>query len=391
MKFELDNSMSFCWGLTQGTLESGGGGSSAFTSTWNTSRPGTSNSQQITLPLDAAGNYDFVVNWGDGTRDVITAWDDSAKTHTYNVSGNYVVAITGEIEGWIFNNTGDCQKLEQVSQWGPLLPSTGGSQFYGCLNMVVNAVDTLNTANVTNMTNMLRSCAVFNQDIGSWNTVNVTTMSSMFRGCTIFNQNIGSWNTANVTIMTGMFQDCAAFNQDIGSWNTVNVTTMSSMFYDCTNFNQNIGSWNMANVTAISNIFRGCTAFNQDIGSWNTAGVTSISNVFHSCTNFNQDIGSWDTANVISMSSMFYSCVDFDQDIGSWNVEALRFASIMFDFAELSTANYDSLLIGWATQTVISGVNFHGGGSQYSVGAATTARASLVTDGWTITDGGQAP
>jgi hypothetical protein len=94
---------------------------------------------------------------------------------------------------------------------------------------------------------------------------------------------------------------------------------------------------------------------------------------------------------VTNMSGMFYACLDFDQDIGSWDVEALEFADGMFELATLATANYDSLLIAWAAQTVKSGVNFHGGSSQYSVGAATTARASLVTDGWTITDGNQAP
>jgi hypothetical protein len=69
----------------------------------------------------------------------------------------------------------------------------------------------------------------------------------------------------------------------------------------------------------------------------------------------------------------------------------LASATNMFDLSTLATANYDSLLIGWAAQTVKSGVNFHGGNSQYSVGAATTARASLVTDGWVITDGDQVP
>jgi hypothetical protein len=56
----------------------------------------------------------------------------------------------------------------------------------------------------------------------------------------------------------------------------------------------------------------------------------------------------------------------------------------------MSTANYSALLIGWQGQTHQSSVVFKGGGSTYSAGAATTARAALVTDGWTITDGGAA-
>jgi hypothetical protein len=62
----------------------------------------------------------------------------------------------------------------------------------------------------------------------------------------------------------------------------------------------------------------------------------------------------------------------------------------MFDGVTLSTANYNSLLIGWATQTVKNGVSFHGGNSKYSPGAAATARAVLIgTYGWTIIDGGE--
>ena len=59
----------------------------------------------------------------------------------------------------------------------------------------------------------------------------------------------------------------------------------------------------------------------------------------------------------------------------------------MFDGVTLSNANYDNLLIGWNTQTLQSGVTFHGGNSQYCLGE--TARANMIAnDSWTITDGG---
>jgi len=64
----------------------------------------------------------------------------------------------------------------------------------------------------------------------------------------------------------------------------------------------------------------------------------------------------------------------------------------MFTGAQLSTANYDATLIGWATiepnETPLKpNVIFSGGNSKYCNGA--TARASIIsTYGWTITDGG---
>jgi hypothetical protein len=65
----------------------------------------------------------------------------------------------------------------------------------------------------------------------------------------------------------------------------------------------------------------------------------------------------------------------------------------MFTGALLSTANYDALLIGWATispneNPLKPNVVFSGGNSKYCNGVI--ARASIIsTYGWTITDGGQ--
>jgi hypothetical protein len=59
----------------------------------------------------------------------------------------------------------------------------------------------------------------------------------------------------------------------------------------------------------------------------------------------------------------------------------------MFNSITLSTANYDSLLIGWNAQVLQSTVTFSGGNSTYCAG--TSARANMISsDSWTITDGG---
>jgi len=65
----------------------------------------------------------------------------------------------------------------------------------------------------------------------------------------------------------------------------------------------------------------------------------------------------------------------------------------MFNGVQLSTANYDNLLIGWSTispnETPLkTNVIFSGGNSKYCNGAS--ARSSIIsTYGWTITDAGQ--
>jgi hypothetical protein len=60
----------------------------------------------------------------------------------------------------------------------------------------------------------------------------------------------------------------------------------------------------------------------------------------------------------------------------------------MFDGVTLSTANYDSLLQGWAKLSLQNGVTFDAGNSLYSSGDAATARKYIIdTFGWTISDG----
>ena len=48
---------------------------SPFISTWKTDNEGVSLSNQIFLNLDSSGTYNFVVDWGDGSSDEITTWD----------------------------------------------------------------------------------------------------------------------------------------------------------------------------------------------------------------------------------------------------------------------------------------------------------------------------
>ncbi|TFH28865.1 MAG: hypothetical protein E4G98_04715, partial [Promethearchaeota archaeon] len=71
----------------------------AFLSVWDTSclSDGSSAIDQIRLPLTPEGNYNFLVQWGDGTSDVITSYSDPKVTHTYAPAGIYVVNITGNL------------------------------------------------------------------------------------------------------------------------------------------------------------------------------------------------------------------------------------------------------------------------------------------------------
>jgi surface protein len=221
---------------------------------------------------------------------------------------------------------------------------------------------------------------------------NVTRMDAMFINATAFNQPIENWNVSNVVNMSNMFYNTPSFNQPIGSWNVSNVTLMMEMFSYATTFNQPIGNWNVGNVTRMDLMFIGASAFNQPIGSWDVSNVTSMDRMFIDAISFNQPLGNWNVSNVTNMQRMFQNATAFNQNIGSWNVSNVTYMTDMFTGAQLSTANYDATLIGWATispnETPLQqNVNFSGGNSNYCNGEA--ARASIIsTYGWNITDAG---
>ena len=165
-----------------------------------------------------------------------------------------------------------------------------------------------------------------------------------------------------------------------------------------------IGDWNTTAVTTLSSAFYGGTGvvtsgFNEDISGWDVSNVIDMSNVVRAQPLFNQPIGAWDTSSVAKFIYCFYSATGFDQDMSNWNILSSWTVLGMFNGVNLSTVNYDLLLVSWEAQLqgaypngagYSSRVIQFGGGSQYTgFGAGGAARASLVnTFNWTFTDGG---
>ena len=141
----------------------------------------------------------------------------------------------------------------------------------------------------------------------------------------------------------------------------------------------------------MSRMFGNCETFNQPIGYWDTSSLTNMNAMFQLAYDFNQDLSNWDTSNATNIGFMFDRATSFDQNLGSWDVSSVTYAvNFMSSSHGISTSNYSNILIGWAPQNVQNGVNINFGNSTYSAGAATTARSTLISKGWTITDGGQA-
>jgi surface protein len=338
------------------TISDGGIGAytpDVFVTEWETDL----SPQTITIPLIQYSTYTITTSEGDSAIN----FTGTNPTVTFPTAGTHQVIINGDVKQIKFNNTGDREKILDVKQWG--IDTTWTSfedAFYGCSFLNITATDTPNIA-ATNMFQAFRDTDL-----------------------TTFN-NINNWDVSSVTSMRGIFLG-TNFNQDIGNWDVSNVSNMIGMFFD-TNFNQNIGNWNVSSVTTMGSMFRD-SPFNQDIGNWDVSNVTVMGSMFNS-SSFNQDIGNWNVSNVTDMGYMFRES-PFNQNLANWDVTSVtNFLNFMAGVT-LSTTNYDALLIGWAAQSVNSGLSVNFGSSQFTAGGTAEAAKNTLTTtyNWNITDGG---
>jgi len=125
------------------------------------------------------------------------------------------------------------------------------------------------------------------------------------------------------------------------------------------------------------------------------SGVTSAYEMFRGATNIS-DLTAKDflekvSSSITDMGWMFEGAENFNQDIGGWDISNVENFTNFLKNAGLSTENYDKLLIEWSKLELQRDLSFHGGSSQYSLGAPADARQSIKDKyNWTIIDGGYA-
>lgn len=378
-------------------------GSTIFISTWDTTlTSGTSSaSNQIQLPLVSTGIYNFIVDWGDGSQDTITSWNQAETLHTYTISGTYTLQITGTIIDWSFGYAlvSDSEKILSISAWGLLqFGVTVSASFYLCYNLdltsvsdipnlslsndftgcfysynfpTINRINEWDVSNIVSMELMFYNATSFNQDLYLWNTSQVTNMQQMFNLAQSFDGNINSWNTSSVTNMQEMFNSAFAFNQNIGGWNTSSVTNMLQMFKSASVFNQNIGGWNTSSVNDMAEMFMNAIVFNQPLDSWDVSSVTNLNGTFAYASSFNQPLNSWNTSSVIAMGSTFDNATSFNGNITSWNTSSLTVTGYMFNNA----TSFNQNIGGWNVSNVSSMSNMFS--------FATSFNGAIGT--WTVT------
>ena len=332
-------------------------------------------------------NFEYIANW-----------DVSNVT---SISRMFMGNIVGylPVDNWVLKNGvalsdlfSGCKNLTtlNLSNWN-IAPSSVNGMFSNCDSLETLDLSGFDLSNVTNMSSMFANCYNL-ETIGNfvWDLSNNTTMSRLFQNCNKLELDPSNCTvTSNTTNFSETFANCKKFNGDISSWDLSGAVSVSRMFYYATSFNQNIGGLDVSSVTNMELMFFGATAFNGDISSWDVSNVTNMKEMFARAPSFNQPLNSWNTGNVTNMYRTFQYAYAFDQSLSNWNVEKVTDFREFMRGALLSTANYNSTLIGWATQTLKPNEQIEFGLSSFS-NAALASRNSIISNyGWTITDSGE--
>jgi len=247
--------------------------------------------------------------------------------------------------------------------------------------------------------------------------------------------NVGNWVLSGVSIFKDMFS-YTKFNAapDIESWDVSSATSFQR-FMAYSNFTvdyaYDLSNWNFTNsLTTVHEMFREChnqvsgtglTSLEFDSANCDFGGVIEFGPFVYKCSYLTslKFTGATDFSSATNFAYFAYQCLElinldlgtvqnFNSATSNWagfggywtagiasvdflttaNIPATTGLSSMFTGSQVATADYDNLLI--ALDAVgNSNSNLNAGSSTYSV-AAATARGDLVTDGWTITDGGAA-
>jgi surface protein len=248
--------------------------------------------QEFKISTHPSFEYDFSVDWGDGT---ITSNHTQDALYTYAEAGVYEVKISGTYPALKFcDDNNGCSSIRiDLLQWGSNEWLSMQGAFSGLAKFNILATDSPDLRLVENLSFMFYKATNFNSDISNWDISSATDMNFMFGFAASFNGDISQWNTSAVTNMGGMFYFASSFNGDISQWNTGAVTKMHSLFAFATGFNTDISAWNTSSVTYMATMFLGASNFNGNVSLWDISAVDNMNKMFFDATSMTGNLSTW--------------------------------------------------------------------------------------------------
>ena len=148
---------------------------------------------------------------------------------------------------------------------------------------------------------------------------------------------------------------------------------------------------NLTAVTDMEGMFRQAEFIVDGLAGWDTSGIVNMQGLFQDGGNV-AGLETWNTSSVTNMRVMFASNLLFNRDISMLDYSQVTDMT-QFLYAAGSpaytTANYDALLAGLASQTLQPGVVFWAS-PPYTIATSQANRDILTSapNNWLITDGG---
>ena len=308
----------------------------------------TAANETLSLSLMNNFNYNFTVDWGDGTSiDTITAYNDPDRFHTYVNPGDHTVTISGTADSWRSNTN-----LVEVVNMGGLCWKNLEGAFNGATNLTSFAGG--NTSQVTSMKEMfLNTRSLTTADLSSFNTSKVTNMRKMFSGTGLTSLDLSSFDTSNVTDMYFMFRLARSLTSlDLSNFNTSKLTGdgMYRMFQGMTGLTSlNVSNFDTSGVTDFNSLFSGMSSLiSLDLSSFDTTNVTDMRYMFSGLASLTSvNLSSFNTSNVERMDWMFYFTSSIASiDLSSFDTtNVLSFRGMFKDassLAVLDLSNFDT-------------------------------------------------
>lgn len=372
------------------------------------------------LATVSAGNY--VVDWGDGTVDVVASNVQAEHLYDFNAVGmpaanaeeqkQVIVTVTAQTANLTSINLQRRYNLAALNQWYAvnwLDIAIGGSTITSLTiggNTVLLGFVRRVFVGEHAMTSLASLCSLMGRlvDFQITGSVSaVTRMDSMFVGCLCL-QTIAPFtgSVASVTRMDSMFNGCYSL-QTIPPFpgSVAAVTQMQFMFINCSAL-QTIPPFpgSVASVQFINNIFNNCFSLTEippfpvsvaGLRNMNamfencyslltippfpssTELVTTMNYLFKSCRSL-RSIPAFETSGITSCTGTFLET----QSLAKGRTNGLRFA-VTYPGDKLTAAEIDEIFtgLGTASGTQIVTVSGH-------IGSATCTPSIATAKGWTV-------
>ena len=275
-------------------------------------------------------NYDFTVDYGDGTIKKVTSYNDENRIHTYTNAGTYEISISGLCEGWSFSKVANNRdNIIGFKQWGVIkskhidfsscanltgnipIPTTNSFNeidslrelFYRCENLTCKIPSNLfkNGSHIATLRNAFNFCGVTGNIPANLfsNCTNMENLTYIFGGAESITGNIPENLLKNNTKLKGegaigIFSEMHNISGEIPEGlleNCTEITSVFRLFDRCEKLTGNIPEkllYNCKKVNSVGCMFKECTGLTGSIPEnflTNLTEITRIDEMFSGCKN----------------------------------------------------------------------------------------------------------